>query len=101
MIEERVTSPPVTKVMPPCCTSEITLSATRYHCGRSQIADTLPWAQWNDEVKWSMTVGAQELSALFGSSCGTVLLSVQGVVRPEFPGLGGVQSGSPVTVETW
>src|SRR5215472_7983218 len=102
MIEERVTSPPVTKVMPPCCTSVSTLLVTRYQNGLSQIADTLPWAQWNDEVKWSITVGVHGFSLLL-SSIIWVLPSVQGLLSPgggEWPGGGGLQSkrmGSPGT----
>ena len=43
-----------------------TLLVRRYHCGRSQIAETLPCAQWNDDVKWSSTVTAQLTIGLLG-----------------------------------
>ncbi len=59
MTAEWVKSPPVMKVTPPFWTSVITLLVSRYHCGRSQIAETLPWAQVKLEVKWSSTVTVQ------------------------------------------
>jgi hypothetical protein len=39
------------KVRPPFWTSDMTLLVNRYHCGRNQIAEMLPSAQWKDEVK--------------------------------------------------
>ena len=52
------------KLRPPFWTSVSTLLSTRYHCGRSQIAEKFVSAQWKEEVKWSSTVTAQVGSAL-------------------------------------
>src|ERR1700733_8568102 len=60
MIEAWVKSPPDTKVKAAFCTSVSTLLSTKYHCGRSQTAETAPAAQLNEEVKWSSTVTAQD-----------------------------------------
>jgi hypothetical protein len=41
----------------------MTLLSTRYQKGRSQMAETAPAAQLNDDVKWSITVTTQALTS--------------------------------------